>query len=59
MTNYFSKTADARDENQYSIFVVSEQVLDVSAQANIQHAATKITNMADGVHWIHLHLPNE
>ncbi|EEG37086.1 hypothetical protein EUBHAL_01010 [Anaerobutyricum hallii DSM 3353] len=39
--------------------MVSEQVLDVSAQANIQHAATKITNMADGVHWIHLHLPNE
>ena len=30
---------------KYSIFVASEQVLDVSAKANIQHAATKVTNM--------------
>ena len=30
---------------KYSIFVASEQVLDVSAKANIQHAATKVTTM--------------
>ena len=30
---------------KYSIFVASEQVLDVSAEANIQRAATKVTNI--------------
>ena len=58
-SDFTSETTVRNIEIPSSIFVVSEQVLDVSAQANIQHAATKITNMADGVHWIHLHLPNE
>ena len=34
--------------------MVWEQVLDVSQKANIQHAATKITNMEDGILWIRL-----
>ena len=44
-SDFTSATTDRNIETQYFIFVVSEQVLDASVQANIQHAATKITNM--------------
>ena len=31
---------------KYAIFVTSEQVLDTSIRASIQHAATKVANIA-------------
>ena len=34
----------ASKESRYPIFVASEQRLDASGQANIQPAATKVTN---------------
>ena len=49
---YFSKfhlSASAKDshhEVEEAIFVTSEQVLDASAKESIQHAATKVTNIA-------------
>lgn len=36
----------ASKESRYPIFVASEQRLDASVQANIQPAATKVTDMA-------------
>ena len=41
-------TSTAKDSPQgikYTIFVTSEQVLDTSVKASIQHAATKVTNI--------------
>ena len=47
-------TSTAKDSPQgikYTIFVTSEQVLDTSVKASIQHAATKVTNIVYfGVH---------
>ena len=48
-SDFTSETTVRNIEIPSSIFVVSEQVLDASAQANIQRAATKITNMDDGI----------
>ena len=48
-SDFTSETTIRNIEIPSSIFVVSEQVLDASAQANIQRAATKITNMDDGI----------
>ena len=48
-SDFTSATIVRNTETPSSIFVVSEQVLDASAQANIQRAATKITNMDDGI----------
>ena len=52
-------TSTAKDSPQgikYTIFVTSEQVLDTSVKASIQHAATKVTNIGNklsskAVHW--------
>ena len=38
----------APKESRYPIFVASEQRLDVSGEANIQPAATKVTNIGYG-----------
>ena len=46
-SDFTSETTVRNIEIPSSIFVVSEQVLDASAKANIQHAATKITNIND------------
>ena len=48
-SDFTSENTVRNNEIPSSIFVVSEQVLDASAQANIQRAATKITNMDDGI----------
>ena len=48
-TNLLKQPENRSLRIQSSIFVVWEQVLDASAKANIQHAATKITNIED---WI-------
>ena len=54
---YFSKfhlSASAKDshhEVEEAIFVTSEQVLDASAKESIQHAATKVTNIASTSWW--------
>ena len=54
---YFSKfhlSASAKDshhEVEEAIFVPSEQVLDASAKESIQHAATKVTNIASSTSW--------
>ena len=48
-SDFTSENTFRNNEIPSSIFVVSEQVLDASAQANIQRAATKITNMDDGI----------
>ena len=43
-------TSTAKDSPQgikYTIFVTSEQVLDTSVKASIQHAATKVTNIGN------------
>ena len=43
--NFASTAKDSPPEIKQSIFVAWEQVLNASAKANIQHAATKVTNM--------------
>ena len=54
---YFSKfhlSASAKDshhEVEEAIFVTSEQVLDASVKESIQHAATKVTNIASSTSW--------
>ena len=48
-SDFISETTVRNIEIPSSIFVVSVQVLDASAEANIQRAATKITNMDDGI----------
>ena len=53
-SHFTSVATDRNIETQSSIFVVSEQVLDTSGKANIQHAATKITNMDD---WVSMFRP--
>ena len=41
----FTGAKDSPKGRKYCLFVAWEQVLDASAKANIQHAATKVTNM--------------
>ena len=48
-SDFTSVAKDRNPESPYAIFVVSEQVLDAKHGASIQHAVTKITNMAYGL----------
>ena len=49
---FINPAKDRTQEDRYSIFVASEQRLDVSMEANIQPAATKVTNMEYLSSWV-------
>ena len=57
--NFVSAITVRTIATQSSPFVVSEQVLDASGEANIQRAATKITNMAYWLQWFRLSILDE